>query len=164
MCNTMVEIEVIDCMNDIINQVVKKEEKRLYDKEYRKKNKEKKKEYGKKYYEKNRDKLLEQKKEHYENNREKRREQFKKYYRTENGFKIHKIACWKRLGVVCDNFDALYDHYTSTAYCDACKVELTIDKQNTSTTKCMDHCHETGLFRNILCHSCNTKRGQNNFQ
>ena len=148
----MVEQEVLDCMNDIINTVVKKENKRLYDKEYRKKNKEK-----------NREKVKQIRKKYYENNREKIIEQQKEYYETENGFKNSKINLWKRRGVVCDNFDALYDHYTSTAYCDACRVELTIDKKTTSTRKCLDHCHETGLFRNILCHSCNNKRRQNNF-
>ena len=148
----MVEQEVLDCMNDIINTVVKREQRRLYQKEYRENNKEKVKQIKKKYYENNKDKV-----------KEKQKEYDKKYYRTENGFKIHKINVWKRQGVVCDNFDALYNHYTSISYCDACKVELTIGKKNTSTTKCLDHCHETGLFRNILCHSCNTKRGQNNF-
>jgi DNA-directed RNA polymerase beta' subunit len=144
----MVEQEVLDCMNDIINTVVKKEKNRIKQKKYKEKNREKVKQIRKKYYENNREKIIEQQKE---------------YYETENGFKNSKINLWKRRGVVCDNFDALYDHYTSTAYCDYCKVELTIDKENTSTTKCLDHCHETGLFRNILCLSCNTKRGQNNF-
>ena len=54
--------------------------------------------------------------------------------------------------------DGLYEHYLKTTHCDECEVELTYDKVRTTTTKCMDHCHETGQFRNILCHSCNSKR------
>ena len=38
----MVEQEVVDCLNDIIIIVEKKEKKRLYNKKYREKNKEKK--------------------------------------------------------------------------------------------------------------------------
>ena len=174
----MVEQEVLECMNDIINTVVKKEETRIRKKKYYEKNREKLrkqqkdyrvnnnekvKERDKKYYENNRDKKLEQKKKYYEKNRDKLLEHQIDYYQTENGFKSYKINKWKCNGVVCDNFDALYNHYTSTAYCDFCRVELSIDKKNTSTTKCLDHCHDTGLFRNILCLSCNIKRGQNNF-
>ena len=155
----MVEQEVLDCMNDIINTVVKKENNRIASKKYYEKNKDKKKEY----YENNIDKKKEYDKIYYGKNREKKVEQFKKYSKTINGIKSRRISQWKHQGVVCDNFDALYNHYTSTAYCDYCRVELTIDKKTTSTTKCVDHCHETGLFRNILCLSCNIKRGQNNF-
>ena len=36
-----------------------------------------------------------------------------------------------------------------------CNVLLTTDKTPTPTRKCMDHCHETGLFRFILCNKCN---------
>ena len=130
----MVEQEVLDYMKDIINTVVMKEKNR-------------------KYYEKNREKILKQ-----------QRQTKIKYRQTPEWKKTNIISKWKRqYGVVCDNFDALYDHYTSTAYCDYCKVELSIDKKRSSTTKCLDHCHETGLFRNILCLSCNIKRGQNNF-
>ena len=140
----MVEIEVIDCMNDIINQVVKKENHRIA---------------CKKYYEKNKEKL----KEYHENNRGKRIKQMKEYNQTEYAIKSRKISKWKKRGLICDNYEQLYNHYCKTAYCDYCKVKLTIDKKNTSTTKCMDHCHETGLFRNILCLSCNNKRKQSNF-
>ena len=147
----MVEKEVLDCMNDILKKVVKKEEKRLYDKEYRKKNKEKIKQYNKEHH-----------KEHYEKNKEKILQQKKEYNQTEQGIKSRRINDWKRYGLICDNYDALYEHYLKTAYCDACKVQLTTDKENTATTKCMDHCHETGLFRNILCVSCNSKRKQDN--
>ena len=42
--------------------------------------------------------------------------------------------------------------------CDECGFELTYDRFPTKTRKAMDHCHKSGLFRNILCHKCNTKR------
>jgi type IV secretory pathway VirB4 component len=143
----MVEKEVLDCMNDIIKKVVKKEERRLYDKER---------------YQKNKEKILQQQKEWYEKNKEKIKEDKKQYYQTDQGIKSHRIGNWKQSGLICDNYDELYNHYLKTAYCDACKVELTYDKKTTATTKCMDHCHETGLFRNILCHRCNSKRRQDN--
>jgi len=159
----MVEQEVLDCMNDIINTVVKKEYQKEYQKKYRKNNKEKQKEYKKKYYGNNKEKQKEYGKKYYDKKKDKLLEQKKEYRKTINGIKSNKINSWKRQGVVCNNFEALYNHYTSTAYCDYCRVELTIDKKITSTMKCLDHCHETGLFRNILCHSCNCKRRQNNF-
>jgi hypothetical protein len=129
----MVEIEVIDCMNDIINQVVRKEQLRLA---------------SKKWYEKNREKRIKQK---------------KKYNQTEEGIKSRRISHWKSSGLICDDYNELYNHYLKNVFCDYCKIKLTYDKNNTSTTKCMDHCHETGLFRNILCHSCNIKRRESNF-
>jgi hypothetical protein len=94
---------------------------------------------------------------------EKRLQYQREYRKSKKSKKWFKLRDWKRSGLVCDNYDELYNHYLKTAYCDACKVKLSIDKKTTSTTKCMDHCHETGLFRNILCHSCNVKRGQSNF-
>ena len=46
----------------------------------------------------------------------------------------------------------------STEFCWQCGVILTTGKVRTSTTKCLDHCHITGLFRAILCHCCNAKQ------
>jgi hypothetical protein len=143
----MVEKEVLDCMNDILDIVVKKEEKRLYQKEWKANNKDSVKKSRKKWEEKN---------------KEKHEEYQKQYNQSDKGIKTRRISKWRCSGLICDNYDELYEHYLKTAYCDACKVELTYDKQNTCTTKCMDHCHDTGLFRNILCHRCNTKRGQDN--
>ena len=56
-----------------------------------------------------------------------------------------------------ENFEKIYDIYLSTTNCDKCNILLSNSKQNTPTTKCMDHCHYTGEFRRILCHSCNAK-------
>tara|TARA_R110000823_G_C15706839_1_gene477084 strand:- start:123 stop:539 length:417 start_codon:yes stop_codon:yes gene_type:complete len=67
----------------------------------------------------------------------------------------NRIKRWERQGVICDDFDSLHDYYENCKNCELCNVELTIDRWNTSTTRCLDHDHHTGLFRNVVCHSCN---------
>lgn len=175
-----IELEVLECMEDIIKKVEKKEYHRLYylenkekKKLYQLENKEKIKERDRLYHIKNKEKINEKKrlwrlenkeKEnernrlYYLENKEKRKEGKKVYRQTPKGIKSRRIYDWKYSGLICEDVNELYNLYCRTAYCDNCKVELTYDKKTTSTTKCMDHDHETGLFRNILCHSCNIIR------
>lgn len=75
--------------------------------------------------------------------------------RKKNKLKSQRICKWKIRGVVSENFEILYKIYLSTKFCDNCGIQLNI---NNKTKKCLDHDHDTGLFRNILCHSCNIKR------
>jgi len=112
------------------------------------------KEYSKQYYQKNKEK----KKEYNLKNKEKKKEYDKQYRQTEKGKKTRRIGDWKRIGVIHQNFDGLYEKFINTEHCELCSVKLTEDKRTTKTTRCLDHCHETGEFRNVLCHSCNTKR------
>jgi len=164
--------EVYDAMESMIKTVVRKEKKRLASKKYRENNKEKcrlyRKEYNKEYKKNNKEYF----KIYYKNNIEKYRESVKKYdktdkgklyrkqYRqTDKGKKIKRIGDWKHMGLICDDYNSLYEKVYSTTNCEECDVLLTEDKKTTKTTRCMDHDHTTGLFRNVLCHSCNVKRG-----
>jgi hypothetical protein len=133
-----------------------------YQKEYRENNKEKIKECKKEYRENNKGKIKEQTKEYYENNKEKIKEQTKEYKKEYNkttaGIKSNRIKNWKTRGVISDDYSSLYDYYLNCKNCEECSIEL-LEGNYGGNKKCLDHDHETGLFRNILCNSCNIKRG-----
>jgi hypothetical protein len=82
--------------------------------------------------------------------RKKNKEKVKEYDKTEKRIKSRTIAKWKNRGVKCDDFDKLYELYLNCKHCQVCKKEF-----KDSYDRCMDHCHETGLFRAFLCRSCN---------
>jgi hypothetical protein len=64
--------------------------------------------------------------------------------------KAKTIYNWKKRGLIYDNYDELYEVYINTMECQYCQTEFT--KNN---CRCMDHNHETGLFRKIICNRCN---------
>jgi len=144
-------------------------DKKAYNKAWYQKNKEKRKEQMKEYNDNNKEKRKAYMKEYDENNKEKKKEYYEKnkehqkeYHQTEQGKKTSRISKWKQNGVICNDFDALYNQFINTPNCENCNIELTVDRYNTSTTRCLDHNHDitdTDNFRNILCNSCNIKRG-----
>jgi len=62
------------------------------------------------------------------------------------------IYNWKKTGLICDDYNALYETYIKTTECGHCKTEFTKNNK-----RCMDHDHTTGLFRKIVCNRCNMK-------
>lgn len=95
-------------------------------------------------------------KKYYQRNKEHRKE----YYKTYFGKKSITISKWRQRGVIETDYytlDELYEAYLYHPDCEECGVTLTTGKR-CSTSKCLDHDHTTGIFRNILCHSCNIKR------
>jgi len=127
-----------------------KEHIKQKEKDYRENNKEKIKEYR----ENNKDKIKEKKKEYRENNKEK----IKEYDKTDAGIKSHRISKWKYIGVKSDDYNKLYEMYINTTNCEECNIEL-IEGRYGNNKKCLDHDHTTGEFRNVLCQTCNVRRG-----
>jgi len=60
------------------------------------------------------------------------------------------IKCWKNRGVIYHDFDELYEVYIKTMNCQHCGKEFP-----NSRYRHLDHDHETGMFRKIVCHKCN---------
>ena len=117
----------------------KRERRKISDKKYRDNNKEK----INQYYKKNRIEL---------------REKQAIYNIIPNSKKTKTIWNWKRYGLICEDYDSLYCHYLTANECDNCNIIFGKRGDGTATFKCMDHDHQTGLFRNFLCCSCNRKR------
>jgi hypothetical protein len=121
------------------------------------------KENKREYYIKNKEKLAEYKKEYRRTHTrvytQKDQEYQKWYSQTDAGKKTRRIHDWKRSEppVKCDDFNALYEYYINTTHCENCNVEL-VEGSKAANRKCLDHCHETGEFRNILCNTCNVRR------
>jgi len=138
-----------------------KEKNKESKKKYYQENKETIKEYKKEYYQKNKEKIKEHIKEYKkiynEENKEQIKEWSKEYNQTDKGKKIRRIGNWKHRGLICEDYDKLYEYYINTNECDNCGIEL-IEGLCGANHKCMDHSHKTGLFRNILCNTCNTTR------
>jgi len=127
-------------------------------KEYREANKEKMKEYKKDYRENNKDKIKEYKKEYDKHYRENNKEYIKEYNKTETCKKSKRISGWKKSGVISDDYDKLYEMYINVKNCEKCNIEL-VEGLYGNNKRVLDHCHKTGQFRNILCHTCNIRRG-----
>ena len=117
-------------------------DRKEYMREYRLKNKEKLEEYHKEYRAKNKDKMTQY------NNSEKRKERVKKWLHTPEGIRSHTKARWKTWDVIGD-LDAIYDIYLATTECMRCSDPIK------GLTKHMDHDHDTGKYRAVLCSSCN---------
>jgi len=64
--------------------------------------------------------------------------------------KINTIKNWKSRGVLYNDFEELYYIYMNTLSCSHCNKDF-----KNSLDRCLDHDHETGLFRAIVCRGCN---------
>ena len=143
------------------------EKRKEYMREYARKNRERIAEYKKEYAKLNKDKIAEYEKKRYENNkqyyqqkhktyREEHKDELKQkkadYYKTPNGIKSRIINKWKDYGIISNDFDTLYDLYINTDKCMYCEKSFA-----DSYYRCLDHDHETGLYRAVLCRSCNVK-------
>jgi len=127
-----------------------KEEIAAYAKAHYEKNKEKIRVQDRARYEKNKVKILAQKKARYEKNKDKISARNKAYKQTPSGKKSRIVSDWKKRGVIGDLSKIYDERYLPCTHCEACNKEFSSNRD-----RCLDHCHETGLFRKVLCQNCN---------
>lgn len=84
------------------------------------------------YDERNREQRNEYNRRYKEENPEKVRETRRNYKASPVGIKSSRIDHWKQRGVICDDWDELYNTYLSHKNCEDCGCELTEDKTRTS--------------------------------
>ena len=136
------------------------EKRKAQMKAYYIKNAEKIKEYTKAYRQENAEKRKEYDKAYRQENAEKRKIK-NKAWRKENPKKCkkaHTIGGWKHQGLICDDYDLLYEAYLKSTNCEECSCEYSEYGNGIGRFRCMDHDHTTGLFRNFLCNPCNLNR------
>jgi len=62
------------------------------------------------------------------------------------------IRNWKKYGVKSDDYKKLYEMHINKKNCELCNVLFDKTYKN---QRCLDHDHNTGLYRKTLCRSCN---------
>tara|TARA_R110000772_G_scaffold200210_1_gene310748 strand:+ start:296 stop:823 length:528 start_codon:yes stop_codon:yes gene_type:complete len=150
---------------DRLRYIEKREEKLQQVKDYYNTNKEKIIEYQKKWTKDNPDKKKVYQKKAYDKDPEKFRlrsekwakenpEKLKAYLESDLYKKQSKIARWKNLGIICDNWENIHRIYMATNKCEFC-----LEPFKNSLDRNLDHNHtilDSYNIRGILCRVCNT--------
>ena len=85
----------------------------------------------------------------YKNIEDKRKHEREYYHKNK---KYRRMKDWKRLGIK-DDLNLVNIFYEEAKNCLICDKEFNDD--NWTDKKCVNHCHETGYFLNIICWKCN---------
>lgn len=94
--------------------------------------------------------------EYYAKNREKIRSYQNEYYKK-NRHKSYEKALIKKYGITLDDYNMMYE--SQGGVCKICEQKCDHPQRNDIDTLCVDHCHETGKVRGLLCNKCNSLLG-----
>ena len=130
----------------------------IYNKLYLEANKEKINKRKKKYRETNKEKITKYAKDYYINNLEKERERGRKYYK-ENPDVARNNALKRKYNITLEDYNILLQEQNNC--CKICKKEEIALDNNRNNIKplAVDHCHNTGKVRSLLCSKCNIAIG-----
>ena len=74
-----------------------------------------------------------------------------------------RVNQWKRQGMTNDDWKTIYDRYVNAKCCESCNSVFRKNIYKNGylwriNNKVLDHDHNTGKIRNVICISCNAKR------
>ena len=90
--------------------------------------------------------------------KQRQREACKAYSQSERGKKNSRTTKWISRGLKFEEgqtLDEVYQRFLDTPNCELCSCAFDTGTKRCKKTKVMDHNHETGYCRAIICHSCN---------
>ena len=137
-----------------------KEERKEYDRLKYIRTKKLRNEQSRLNYLNNKEKHNEKNRLNYIKNKDEINKRHRLYNQTEQGKKIGVISNWKIQGILCFDWDLLYDIFLKTTNCEFCNVELKSGLPLESNSRCLDHDHSINdkfNIRGVLCLSCNAK-------
>lgn len=132
-----------------------KEKVREYNKEYHNTHKKERKEYNKI----NKEKIIEQKKEWHRNNKEKNLRKNKEW-REQNKDLIRNRRFERKYGITLEQYTFMLDQQNGV--CKICKQPETRKLFGKVVALLIDHDHNTGKIRGLLCNKCNGMLGLSN--
>mgnify|MGYP001233749649 CR=1 FL=1 len=119
------------------------------------------KEYKKAYWKENREAIAEKRKDTYEQNRDKYLSQMKEYYRSLDPNDVREKGWRNKLktqfGMSVEDYDLLLEEQGGV--CAICRQKETQKHKGRIIRMAVDHCHDTGEVRGLLCRACNTGIG-----
>ena len=82
----------------------------------------------------------------------------KRWRDSEKGHKKHRLWNWENHSKIIGDLPVYYDILMETNKCDFCECSLAIGHvRPSSNSKTLDHCHNCGMARGVLCNTCNLK-------
>jgi len=132
-----------------------KEEKKRYNKAYADTHKEQYRAYWERYREINKEYIMARNKKHEEEHKEERNSAHKKW-RWENLDKNRHYRI-RKYGITKEDYDSLLDN--QGGLCAICGKEETYTLAGKPRPLSIDHDHETGIVRGLLCNACNRAIG-----
>lgn len=109
------------------------------------------------YYWRNREQEKAKRLEYYYKNRFEILDKLKVKNATPKAKRYYTIANWKRIGIVSEDYDTLYNDYLVTEKCQNCQCNFGVKGDKSGRFRTLHHDHETGEPLMIVCQPCNIR-------